>query len=329
MKGFPLSVVSCITAVAFAPWLRWLGSADSGADRLLAQLDLASAGGRLLSSRLPLWELQHLMKPEEVDAVLSRLPDEDEYDNCNRTAWEFKTLAGRSCARLRVADEALIQAFLARVGTIFRVDMSRASHVSVVRYAPGSPGVPCHVDKYEDKSRNDVTLLVYLTTANHPDSGLTVFEKVGVSVRPESGNALAWSSGHINAEHSAGPIHFDEPRDRLVLQFGFNRADYGMGDSFELPRNIDSGSMIGPDYSPDCSSWCTVYTCSVWGCLDCPQTVHPCAKLQEGKYCADWCVNATSALPYCLGCLPNSTAMARLRGSNATPFNESQSDGGS
>jgi len=329
MKGFPLSVVSCITAVAFAPWLRWFGSADSGADRLLAQLDPASAGGRLLSSRLPLWEFQHLMKPEEVDAVLSRLPDEDEYDNCNRTAWEFKTLAGRSCARLRVADEALIQAFLARVGTIFRVDMSRASHVSVVRYAPGSPGVPCHVDKYEDKSRNDVTLLVYLTTANHPDSGLTVFEKAGVSVRPESGNALAWSSGHINAEHSAGPIHFDEPRDRLVLQFGFNRADYGMGDSFELPRNIDSGSPIGGDYSPDCSSWCNVYTCSVWGCLDCPQTVHPCAKLQEGKYCADWCVNATSALPYCLGCLSNSTAMARLRGSNATPFNESQSDGGS
>jgi hypothetical protein len=329
MKGFPVAVVPCITAIALAPWLRWLGSVDSGADHLLAQLDLASVGGRLLSSRLPLWQFQHLMTPEEVDAVLSRLPDEDEFDSCNRTAVEFKTLAGRSCARLRAGDDPLIQAFLARVGMIFRVDMSRASHMSVVRYAPGSPGVPCHVDKYVDKSRNDVTLLVYLTTANHPGSGLTVFEKVGVSVRPESGTALAWSSGHINAEHSAGPVHFDEPRNRLVLQFGFNREDYGLGDSFELPRNVVSGSMLGGDYSPDCSSWCTVYTCSVWGCLDCPQTVHPCAKLQEGKYCAIWCGNATSALPWCLGCSSNSTAMAKLRGSNTTSFNEFKTDGGS
>lgn len=321
MKGFPVAVVSCIAATTFAPLLRWLGSDNSGADHLLAQLDLTSAGGRLLSSRLPLWKFPHLMKPEEVDVVLSRLPDVTGYDNCNRTAHEHKTLAGRSCARFRVGDDPLLQGFLARVGNIFRADMSRASHLFAVRYTPGSPGVPCHVDKYADKSRNDVSLLVYLTTAAHPDSGLTVFEKAGVSVRPESGTALAWSSGHINSEHALGPIHFDEPRDRLVLQIGLNREDYGMGDSFELPRTVDSGFM--GDYTPDCANWCNVWTCNVWGCLDCPQTVHVCAKLKEGKYCAGWCNKWTSALQHCSGCSANSTTMSRLRGKNASSYNKS------
>lgn len=318
MKGFPAAVGVCIAATTFAPLLRRLGSTHSGTDDLLAQLDLASAGGQLLSPRFPLWKIPHLMKPEEVNAVLSRLPDVNGFDDCNRTAYEHKTVAGRSCGRLRVGDEPLLQAFLARVGQIFRTDMSSASHLFAVRYTPGSPGVPCHVDKYADKSRNDVSLLVYLTTAAHPDSGLTVFEKAGVSVRPKSGTTLVWMSSHINSEHALAPIHFDEPRDRLVLQICLNLR--GTGDSFELPRTVDSGFM--GDYTPDCAGWCNVWTCNVWGCLDCPQTVHVCASLREGKYCAVWCNNWTSALPHCLGCRANqtNTNMSRLRGKNATAF---------
>jgi len=302
---------------------------DSSNDDILAQLDLASVGGQLLTSMLPLWKFKNLMKPDEIDAVLSRLPDKNGFGDCNRTDYEHKMLAGRSCARIRVGDEPSLQSFLLRVGRIFRADMSSASQVFVVRYAPGASGVPSHVDKYGDKSRNDVSLLVYLTTAAHPNSGLTVFEKAGVSVRPKSGAALVWMSSHINSEHALAPINFDEPRDRLVLQIGLNLR--GTGDSFELPRTADSAFIVG-DYSPDCASWCNVWTCSVWGCLDCPQTVHVCNDLEEGRYCAGWCNAWTSALPHCLGCFgnrtnpsaANQTNMSRLRGTNATSFTRSR-----
>jgi hypothetical protein len=204
-----------------------------------------------------------------------------------------------------------------RTGRIFRADLSSTSHLTAIRYRPGAPGVQCHIDKYEDKSRNDVSLLVYLTTAAHPDSGLTVFEKANVSIRPKSGMALAWKSTHNKSEHALTPIHLDEPRDRLVLQIGLNLRS--AGDYFELPRTVDSRFM--PDYTPDCASWCNVWTCSVWGCLDCPQTVHVCADLRDGKYCAGWCNKWTSALPHCLGCLANQTNTSSLRGQNATGSN--------
>merc|ERR1711920_244169 len=111
----------------------------------------------------PLWQFHEFMKPEEVNAVLSHLPDENGFVDCNRTDYEHKTLAGRSCARIQVDDEPLLHGFLSRVGPFFRADLSSISHVFVVRYVPGAPGIPAHVDKYADKSRNDVSILVYLT----------------------------------------------------------------------------------------------------------------------------------------------------------------------
>jgi len=275
------------------------------------------------------------MEPAEVDAVLSHLPDEDGFSDCNRTDYEHKVLTGRSCARIRVDGEPFIRDFLLRVGRIFRANMSTASHVFAVRYVPGAPGVPSHVDKYGDKTRNDVSLLVYLTTAAHPDSGLTVFEKAGVSVRPNSGTALVWMSSHNESEHALAPVHVDEPHDRLVLQIGLNLR--GAGDSFELPQTVDS-AFVGGDYTPDCASWCNVWTCNVWGCLDCPQTVHDCATLRKGKYCADWCHgNWTSALPHCFGCrashsntpLGNQTNLSRLRGGTSAVFTRASQGMGS
>lgn len=242
---------------------------------------------------------------------MSLLPGENGWDNCNRTAHEHKTLPGRSCTYLDVGSSPPLRTLVMHVGQIFRADMTRASRLQVVRYRPGSPGVPCHVDKYLDKSINDVSFLVYLTTAAHPSSGLTVFEKAGVSIRPTSGTALAWMSSHINSEHSLAPIHLREPHDRFALQIGLSLND--LGDNLELPHNMDSA--FWGDYTPDCASWCNVWTCSVWGCLDCPQTVHVCKDLHEGKYCAGWCNDFTSTLSHCLGC--NQTSMPRSGNTSA------------
>merc|ERR1719203_2106168 len=243
MKGAPAAMATCIAAIA-VPSVHWFRSTDGYHD-VLAHLDLVGAGGQRLSSKFPLWQFPNFMKTPEVDAVLSLLPREDGWNNCNRTAWEHKTLPGRSCVYLDVGREPLLQAFLSRLGQTFRADMTRASRVFAVRYRPGSPGVPCHVDKFHDGSVNDLSVLVYLTTPTYRSSGLTIFERAGVSVPARSGTTLAWMSSHINSEHALSPIHPDEPLDRLVLQIGFSLDD--SGDSFELPRNI--GSAFGGDYT--------------------------------------------------------------------------------
>lgn len=327
MKRFPAAVASCIAAAAFAPSWHWFSSKQTSSEDILAQLDLARVGGQLLSSSLPLWQLPDFMAPEEVDAIVAQLPDENGFGECNRTEIEHKTLAGRSCARIQVGEE--LRGFLSRVGPLFRADLSSASHLFVVRYVPGAPGIPSHVDKYSDKSRNDVSILVYLRTGARPDSGLTTFPRVGVSVQPRNGTALVWMSSHTNSEHALSPIHSDEPLDRLVLQIALNLR--GVDDGFELPQ-IAGSAPIG-DFTPDCASWCNAWTCNVWGCLDCPRTVHVCASLHEGTYCASWCNSWTSSLSHCLGCSVNQTnssspqSASSLRGSNATEVTMNESKG--
>jgi len=186
--------------------------------------------------------------------------------------------------------------------------VSAASQLFAVRYTPGSPGVLAHVDKYHDKSRNDLSILVYLNSASHPSSGLTVFGKANVTVQPERGTVLAWMSSHSESEHALLPIHPEEKQDRFVIQIGLNLG--ATANSFELPQVANSGPH-GGDFTPDCMSWCNIYTCNVWGCLDCPTTVHPCSDLKEGRICAGWCNRWTSNISYCLGCSDKSTPALR------------------
>jgi len=287
------------------------GGNDGSQGDPMEQLDLRKKGGLELSSSPPLWKFKGFMEPGEVHAVLTRLLN-SEFDACNRTAYEHKTLKGRSCARVPVHEEPGLQTFLARLGDVFQADISHASQIYAVRYKPGSPGVPAHVDKYHDKSRNDLSILVYLNTATHPSSGLTVFGKANVTVHPESGTVLAWMSSHSDSEHILSPVLAEETHDRFVLQIGLN---LGRADLFEVP-SIAAEGPHGGDFTPDCASWCNVYTCHVWGCLDCPKTVHGCNDLEEGKHCAGWCNAWTSNMTYCLGCSKMNTPA--LRGQNQT-----------
>merc|ERR1711972_66879 len=108
-----------------------------------------------------------------------------------------------------------------------------------VRYILGASGVPSHVDKYHDKSRNDLSILVYLNSASDPSSGLTVFGKANVTVQPERGTVLAWMSSHSESEHALLPIHPEEKQDRFVIQIGLNLAT--IANSFELPQVANAG----------------------------------------------------------------------------------------
>jgi len=310
------AILVCAVTVLLARRLPLHDSSQNTADDLCNGLELDRAGGRSLSSFMPLWEFPDFMTAAEVNKVLSSLPHDEEFDSCNRTIYEHKTLGGRRCAKLRVEQNSSLQSFLVRLGKVFQADLLRASHLAVIRYAPGAPGVPVHIDKNADKSRNALTLLIYLTTASHSNSGLTMFEKVGVSVRPKSGTLLAWSNQHANSEHSLGPVRTDELHDRIAIQIGLDHGSAAAPHSFELSRT--DGINVGPDFSPDCGSWCNVNTCRVWGCLDCAKTEHVCAELHQGRYCSGWCNKWTTSLQLCSGCLTNSSLPSSLRGNNGT-----------
>jgi len=229
------------SAIAFA-LLAWLNShsdrclnrtwrTNAGCtDDILAPLHLSDAGGHQLSSVLPLWKFPQMMEPEEVEAAVSQLYRTNTFDGrCNRTKTEHKALQGRSCGKLLVGEDPLLKSFLARLSRTFGANIPTSSHLTAVRYAPGAVGVPSHVDKFADKSRNDLTILVYLTNGSKPKSGLTVFDKADVSIFPESGSALAWMSSHVDSDHSLTSVDSDEPYDRLVLQIGLNLREKGNG----------------------------------------------------------------------------------------------------
>ena len=68
----PVCVAAVLASVIAGLW----GSGYAPEPLRLNTLGLAAAGGRPLSSTLPLWEFTDALKPDEVDALLARLPAE-------------------------------------------------------------------------------------------------------------------------------------------------------------------------------------------------------------------------------------------------------------
>jgi hypothetical protein len=112
-------------------------------------------------------------------------------------------------------------------------------------------------------------------------------------------------STHANAEHSMSPLGPQEGV-RIVLQIGLNLREGALEEPGSAPLfiapEIAGEGPLGDDFSPDCNQWCTVHTCNEEGCGDCPSTVHPCADLKHGRYCAARCSKRTTKSKFCEGC---------------------------
>lgn len=337
---------ACVVALALSGSPRKEQQQD-----VLAHLDLRRAGGQRLASTLPLWRIRGFVPPDEVEALLLSLPAN--WDACNRTAEEHKTLAGRSCARLPTASNAT-EALLASLRSVFRIDFAPAS-LFAVRYAPGAAGVPPHVDKYFQRALLPCVLgaappkthgghshvhagmpirrattspssstSAHTSRASPSSSGsasrcaatvsrvftrrpwISYYTKpLTCQVRPESGALLGWMSTHANAEHSMSPLGPQEGV-RIVLQIGLNLREGALEEPGSAPLfiapEIAGEGPLGGDFSPDCNQWCTVHTCNEEGCGDCPSTVHPCADLKHGRYCAARCSKRTTKSKFCEGC---------------------------
>ena len=116
-------------------------------------------------------------------------------------------------------------------------DTAGITSLPVVRYKPGAPATPLHVDRYAGRGRAipDASMLFYLSTT---PAGVaqTLFPSLGLAVQPVAGTLLSWlnhelgtGAPHPDAAHAVGAYPSDAEGDRYAMQIPVQLRSAGGG----------------------------------------------------------------------------------------------------
>jgi len=162
---------------------------------------------------------------------------ESAWTPCIGQTQEFAT---KRCTLLPVGEDSQLRALLAQIESAFQVSTDRLVEggLPIIRYVPGAPAVGVHGDIGASGVVPNMTLVLYLTDAEHGD-GHTHFPHLGVSVAPKRGAILSFANvgadGHpdANSKHGVTQVSKYASRDRMVVQIPI-LLQVGGSDSKEL-----------------------------------------------------------------------------------------------
>jgi len=198
---------------------------------VLTDLARPSTPSLRLASEPNLWLTHDFINSEVVDHLLSKVPkDEAKFEPCIGQIEEFDS---KRCTMLPAQGDEVMEAFLAKVETVWNVDVSRLqkSGVPIIRYLPGAPPVGKHGDEDRHGMVPNATLVAYLTASER--GGHTLFPEANVSITPRRGSILAFQNvdthgrPHPLAKHSVSAVPKDATHDRIVIQIPIAHSSEG------------------------------------------------------------------------------------------------------
>jgi len=158
-----------------------------------------------------------------VTHLLQKLPvAESAWTPCIGQTREF---AAKRCTLLQVGEDSQLRGLLAQIESSFQVSTAALVEggLPIIRYLPGAPAVGVHGDVGASGVVPNMTLVLYLTDAEHGD-GHTHFPHLGVEVEPKRGSILSFANvgadGHPDpaSKHGVTQVSKYASRDRMVVQ---------------------------------------------------------------------------------------------------------------